>query len=190
MRPPLVAAALAATLVAGPALAHGGQGEHGGFASGFAHTLAGWDHLAAMLAVGIWASVLGGAARLVLPLTFPLVMAAGAGLAVAGFALPGTEVAIALSSVLLGGLIVAGSRPRAWLAALVVGYLAVFHGHAHGAELPAGAGLGGDLAGLVAATALLHAAGVGLGVAARRGPVRALGAAIAAVGAGFLYGTV
>jgi urease accessory protein len=185
-------AALAGLVAAAPVAAHVGDGGSGGFGVGFMHPLLGWDHLVAMVAVGLWGAMLGGAARWVLPLTFPLVMAAGAGLGAGDVALPGVEIAIALSAVVLGGLLAWAARPPVWLAALVVGYAAVFHGHAHGAEVLARGWFWPSLAGMVAATLLLHLGGLGVGVLARRaslgGLPRALGLVIAAAGAGFLHG--
>ncbi|NWG73730.1 MAG: HupE/UreJ family protein, partial [Rubrivivax sp.] len=135
-------AASVATLLgcaAGPALAHSGAGDvAGGFLTGFVHPLQGWDHVVAMVAVGLWGAFLGRPAIWLLPVVFPLVMALGGALGVAGVPLPGVEVGIALSAIVLGGMVAAAARlPLAW-AAVVVGAFAIFHGHAHGTELPAG----------------------------------------------------
>jgi len=129
-----VAAALIASLAL-PALAHPGAG--GGFAAGLAHPLLGWDHVVAMLAVGLWGALLGRPAILVLPLAFPLAMAAGAGLAAAGVPVQGIEAGIAASALVLGLAVAIVLRPPLWMAAIAVAAFAVFHGYAHGLERPA-----------------------------------------------------
>jgi len=141
--------------------------------------------------VGLWGAQLGAPAIWLLPLTFPLVMAFGGMLGLMGVPLPGAEVGIALSALVLGLAIVTAWRPALWAAAAVVGFFAIFHGHAHGSELPAGAsGLAYSL-GFVAATGALHACGIGIGVIQRwsAGQVvlRAAGAGVAAAGAAFLW---
>ena len=126
------------TVAAGdPASAHEATGAAaGGFASGFMHPLLGPDHLVAMIAVGLWGAVLGAPALWILPIAFPLVMAFGGALGVAGVPLPGVEVGIAVSALVLGLAVAAAARPPIWIAALIVAAFAVLHGHAHGAELP------------------------------------------------------
>jgi urease accessory protein len=144
-----------------------------------------------MLAVGLWGAQLGAPAVWLLPVTFPMVMAFGGMLGLAGAALPGVELAIALSGVALGLAIVAAWRPPPWLGAAVVGFFAVFHGHAHGTELPPG----GDgllySVGFVVATGALHAAGIAIGLVHRwpwgKVALRAAGAGVAAAGAAFLW---
>lgn len=188
----LVGAAI--VMAAFPAAAHVQAGVASGLASGVMHPLSGLDHLVAMVAVGIWGAQLGNPAIWVLPITFPLVMAAGAMLGVLGVPLPQAEVAIALSGIVLGGAVAFGLRTPFWIAALVVGTFAVFHGHAHGAELP---GAGNPLAygvGFVAATGFLHLCGIGIGVGLRW-PIgvriiHGLGMAIAALGCFFLYSSL
>ena len=190
MRLPLTL--LAATILAGPALAHGEAAAGGGLLTGFLHPLLGWDHVAAMVAVGLWGAVLGRPALWVLPLVFPLVMATGAALGIAGVAIPQVETGIALSGVVLGLLVALLVRTPLWVAGVVVGAFAVFHGHAHGTELPHGIGAAPYALGFVAGTGLLHGAGIALGIlmGVPRGPVavRAAGAAIAAAGFAFLTG--
>ena len=179
-------------LVPGAALAHPGHGEAVGFAHGFAHPVAGLDHVLAMVAVGLLAALRGGAARWVLPGAFLGMMAAGAGLGAAGAALPFAETGIGLSVVAFGLAILLGLRlPLPGLVALV-GVFAVFHGYAHGTEMPETAsGLAYGL-GFLAGTALLHAAGLGLGLLAgeRRRAAPALGAAVALSGLTLLAGAL
>ena len=183
--------ALAATLWPALALAHVGQGRAEGFLAGLSHPVSGLDHVLAMVAVGLWGAQLGAPAIWLLPVTFPIVMAFGGMLGLAGMPLPGVEAAIALSGILLGLAVLAEWRPPLPLAAVVVGFFAVFHGHAHGAELPAGAsGLTYSI-GFVAATGTLHAVGIGIGVIHRWGwgrvALRLAGAGVAAGGAFFLW---
>jgi len=182
--------ALAAfSLMAVPAAwAHPGHDGHEvtwDFSSGFAHPLFGADHLLAMLAVGLWAAQLGGRARWLVPVAFVLVMALGAVLGRSGIALPGLEQTIAASVLVLGLLIANAARlPVAGSMALVA-LFAAFHGFAHGAEMPATAGAFSYGAGFVLATALIHAAGVGLGLLSNRASekfTRAAGWAIAGCG--------
>lgn len=183
--------ALAAALWPALALAHVGQGRAEGFLAGLSHPVSGLDHVLAMIAVGLWGAQLGAPAIWLLPVTFPMVMAFGGMLGLAGMPLPGVEAAIALSGILLGLAVLAEWKPPLPLAAVIVGFFAVFHGHAHGAELPAGAsGLTYSI-GFVAATGTLHAVGIGIGVIHRWGwgrvALRLAGAGVAAGGAFFLW---
>ena len=171
---------------AGVAHAHVGVSERSGLTQGLAHPLSGLDHLAAMLAVGLWASQLGARATWGVPLAFLGVMSVGAVLGATGVALPLVEPGIAASVLVLGLLVAAAVRMPFAASAVVVGLFALAHGHAHGTELPATAsGLGYSL-GFLAATAALSFAGVGLGIAAegRGAPmlIRGAGAAIAVCG--------
>ena len=162
----LAAAVLAASGSA--AFAHPGHGGAAGFSHGFLHPLGGLDHVLAMVAVGLFAAHLGGRALWAVPATFVAVMAAGGALGMAGMAVPFVETGIALSVVVLG-LAVALRMSVPTLAAMaLVGFFAVFHGYAHGAEMPADASGASYAAGFLAATALLHAAGIGLGIAVAR----------------------
>lgn len=183
--------ALAVALWPALALAHVGQGRAEGFLAGLSHPVSGLDHVLAMVSVGLWGAQLGAPAIWLLPVTFPMVMAFGGMLGLAGMPLPGVEAAIALSGILLGLAVLAEWRPPLPLAAVIVGFFAVFHGHAHGAELPAGAsGLTYSI-GFVAATGTLHAVGIGIGVLHRWGwgrvALRLAGAGVAAGGAFFLW---
>lgn len=179
-----------------PALAHGDHGDQatlgaGSFMSGFLHPFTGWDHVVAMVAVGLWGAFLGRPALWVLPVVFPLVMAAGGFLGVVGVPLPGIELGIALSAVVLGVLVAAAARPPLWVAALLVGGFAVFHGHAHGAELPGAADPALYSLGFVLATGLMHAGGIAFGALSQwpagRMAVRAGGGLIGLAGLGFVW---
>lgn len=191
LRPLASLALLAAFALAAPlAQAHEGAGLAGGFMSGFAHPLLGWDHVVAMLAVGLWGAFLGAPALWLLPVVFPLVMAAGGALGVLGVPLPAVEIGIAASAVALGGVVAGALRPPLWVAALLVALFAVFHGHAHGTELPQAASPLAYSLGFVVATGLLHLTGIALGLLARwpagRIAVRGMGAGIALLGVLFL----
>jgi len=181
--------ALCLLLPAAPALAHTGK-LSGGFLSGFAHPVFGPDHVVAMVAVGLWGAFLGPPAIYLLPVVFPLVMAAGGMLGILKVPLPGTEIGIAISAIVLGLMVATAAHPRLWVAAAIVGAFAIFHGHAHGAELPAGADALAYSAGFVIATGLLHLTGIAFGLLARWPAgilaVRTAGALIACAGAVFL----
>jgi len=178
-------------LMAGPASAHMGTGLPGGFMSGFKHPLSGFDHLLAMVAVGLWGAFLGRPLIIALPVIFPTVMAMGAVLGMAHTPMPPVEIGIALSVLTLGALIGGGVRAPIWVACLIVGLFAMFHGYAHGAELPSAADPVGYAVGFVLATGLLHVAGIGIGTLNNRpGGVivtRGIGFMIAATGVYFLY---
>jgi urease accessory protein len=175
----------------GIAFAHvEGHAAVGGLASGLLHPVSGLDHVVAMVAVGLWGAQLGAPAIWLLPVTFPLVMALGGMLGLMGVGLPGIEIGIALSAIALGALVLTEARPPLWLGAVLVGAFALFHGHAHGAELTDGAsGLLYSL-GFVVATGCLHAIGIVIGLIHRwqsgRLAIRAGGGAVAAVGLAFL----
>lgn len=174
--------------------AHEGVGLSGGFYSGFLHPILGWDHVAAMVAVGLWGAFLGNPAIWVLPVVFPLVMTVGGAIGVVGIELPAVELAIAGSAVILGGMVAFAARPPLWVAALLVGAFAIFHGHAHGTELPDAANPLAYSLGFVIATGMLHLCGVAFGLLVRwpsgRVAVRAGGGLIALAGVGFLTGVV
>ncbi len=144
-------------------------GAHGaGLAAGLAHPFIGLDHLLAMIAVGIWAGQLGGRAVWIVPLTFLSVMAAAAGLGSLGFALPLVEPAIACSVLVLGLLIAGSVRLSTFAGAGLVGLFAVFHGYAHGLELPQAASPVLYGLGFVLATTLLHGLGIGFALSSRQ----------------------
>ena len=189
----IASAAVMGVALAAPAFAHTGIGAHShGFAAGFLHPLMGLDHMLAMLGVGVWAAQLGKRATWLVPAAFVTVMIAGAGLALSGAPLPMVEFGIAGSVLVIGALIAFGTRLPVGVAMGLVGLFALFHGHAHGTELPGFAHPAAYGAGFVAATALLHAAGVGIALAVRkhaaRLPFRIAGALMAAVGGGLLVG--
>jgi urease accessory protein len=177
-----------------PALAHEVGGSGGDFISGFAHPFFGLDHVVAMVAVGLWGAFLRRPAMVLLPIVFPLVMAMGGGLGIAGLPIPAVEAGIAASAIVLGVMVALMVQAPLAVAAVVVGAFAVFHGHAHGTELPATANALTYSAGFVMATGLLHLVGIGFGLLVRwpAGLVafRAAGGAIALVGVLFLTGLV
>jgi urease accessory protein len=186
---------LAALVVfSGTAAAHAGEGVAGGFISGLLHPVLGWDHVVAMVAVGLWGAFLGNPAIWILPVVFPLVMALGGALGVMGIPVPAVETGIAVSAVVLGAMVAFAARPPIWVAALIVGAFAIFHGHAHGTELPNAANALSYSLGFVIATGLLHLCGIAFGLLVRwpagRVAVRASGGAIALAGVGFLTGVV
>ncbi|MEJ8573941.1 HupE/UreJ family protein [Microbaculum marinum] len=178
---------LAAALAATPALAHVGAGSASGFASGFTHPLLGPDHLLAMVAVGLWAGLVGGAALWVWPAVFVGTMVVGGILGMSGVALPLVEPAILASVIVLGVFAAFAFKAPVWLGGILAGAFALFHGHAHGTEIPAAATGIEYLAGFAVATALLHGIGIAAVTAAGRFGVssmvaRALGAAVAVGG--------
>jgi len=174
-----------------PAFAHSDAASlQGGFMSGFMHPISGLDHVIAMVAVGLWGAFLGKPAIWLLPVVFPLVMAFGGALGVAGVPIPYIETGIALSGVVLGLVVLFAVRPPIWVAAIIVGAFAIFHGHAHGTELPNAASPLVYSIGFVIGTGLLHLAGIAIGEL-KRLPwgdmvVRGGGAVIALLGVGFL----
>lgn len=149
-----------AGLAAGPALAHTGVGPAHGFLHGLEHPVFGIDHLLAMVAVGLWAGLVGGRAMWLWPLAFVAVMVGGALIGMTGVPLPFVEPGIVASVVVLG--IVTAAAVRAPVAAgmALVGLFALFHGHAHGTEAPADASGLGYIAGFALATAFLHLVGL------------------------------
>jgi len=184
--------ALAAVAVASPAHAHIIDAGGAGWVQGFSHPFSGLDHILAMVAVGVWAAQIGRPALWVLPVVFPLAMAVGGLLGVAGVPVPGIEVGIAASVLGLGVLIAFQAKPPLVVSVALVALFALFHGHAHGTELPQAAspilyGLG-----FVLATAILHAIGLGIGFAMRlpKGmtAIRVGGGAIAAAGLALFVG--
>jgi len=181
----------AIALIPSLASAHPGAHFHVDMADGFAHPLGGLDHLLAMLGVGLLAWRLGGRAIWAVPTAFVALMAVGGLAGFAGFELPFFEVGIALSLVAFGTAIAAPQKLSTVAAAGLVGFFALFHGFAHGAELPAAAGAAGYAAGFLAASALLHVAGIGLATLAasvRPTAVRFGGAAMAIAGVALLIG--
>lgn len=172
-------------------LLHDETGAAAGLLAGLRHPVSGLDHVLAMVAVGLWGAQLGAPAVWLLPVAFPLVMALGGTLGLTGVALPGVELGIALSAVALGALVLAEKKAPPAVAALVVGFFALFHGHAHGTELPPGTSGLLYSVGFVVATGTLHALGITLGLAHRwergRLAIRAAGAVVSAGGFIFLW---
>lgn len=171
--------------------AHTQGGEVAGFFSGLEHPVSGLDHVLAMVAVGLWGAQLGPPAIWILPVTFPIVMAFGGMLGLMGVKLPGIEVCIALSAIALGFMVLREAKPHFWAAAMLVAFFAIFHGHAHGTELPDGAnGLLYSI-GFVMATGTLHAVGIGIGAIHRwprgRFALRMAGTVVMAGGGVFLW---
>ena len=151
------------------AQAHVHKGEELSFLSGLRHPISGLDHVVAMIAVGLWGAQLGAPAIWVLPVTFPMVMALGGMLGLLGMPLPGIEIGIALSALALGAAVMTAWRPPLAFAAVLVSFFAIFHGYAHGNELPPGEnGLLYSL-GFVMATGCLHALGIAIGLINRGG---------------------
>ena len=173
------------------ALAHEETGQAAGLLSGLAHPVSGLDHVLAMIAVGLWGAVLGPPAIWVLPVAFPLMMAFGGLMGLLGVPVPGVEIGIAVSAIALGVMVLAEFRPPLWVAAATVAFFAIFHGHAHGRELPEGTSALLYSLGFVVATGLLHAVGILLGTAHRwaagRRAVRVAGAGVALAGLFFLW---
>ena len=163
----------------------------GGFVSGFEHPISGLDHIVAMVSVGLWGAQLGAPAIWLLPVTFPIVMAFGGMLGLMGVPLPGTEIGIALSAVGLGLAVATEARPPLWAAALLVGFFAIFHGHAHGTELPPDESGVLYSIGFVIATGLLHLTGIAIGLIHRwkvgEMAMRLGGAGVALIGCFFLW---
>lgn len=174
-----------------PAHAHLLPSEHGSFAAGFSHPLFGLDHILAMVAVGVWALGAGGRAVWIVPGAFVAMMGVGFVFALAGGALPFVEPMILASVVAIGLLIAFAVRLPVAASAMVVGAFAVFHGYAHGTEIGAAGALTYGT-GFVAATVLLHGAGIGIGAGLVRLQirgdmiVRVLGAGTATAGLALL----
>ncbi|TIR35233.1 MAG: HupE/UreJ family protein [Mesorhizobium sp.] len=176
-----------------PAHAHVGIGTTSSLSAGFMHPLSGLDHMAVMIAVGLWAALKGGKAVVAWPLAFVGVMLAGGTLGMLQVPVPFVEPGILASVVALGLLVALAIDLPVSAGVAIIGLFALFHGHAHGTEVPENAGGLGYMAGFAVATALFHAAGLaaGLGLGIRfPGLARAAGGACAAVGAGLVFGVL
>jgi urease accessory protein len=178
-------------LASASAAAHSGTGLTGGFVPGLKHPISGPDHLLAMVAVGLWGAFLGPPLIQALPIVFPMMMVGGAVLAMSGAPIPPTELGVALSVLVLGACIALRFVAPVWLAAVIVGFFGVFHGYAHGKELPSAADPLGYSLGFVLATGLLHVAGIGLGFCSERPggtvAIRCAGALITGCGLWFVH---
>ena len=178
-------------LLAQTVFGHTPKGEVGGFLTGFRHPISGLDHVLAMVAVGLWGAQLGPPAIWLLPVAFPLVMALGGMLGLMGIPLPGIEYGIAVSAMLLGAAVTFEMRPRLGFAAALVGFFAIFHGHAHGTELPPGQSALLYSMGFIIATGCLHGLGIGIGSVHRwawgQRLLRAAGAVVAMGGMFFMW---
>ena len=182
-------------LVCAPAAhAHVEQGQAAGLVSGLGHPVSGLDHVLAMVAVGLWGAQLGALALWLLPVTFPMMMALGGLLGLLGVPLPGIEVGIAASAILLGLAVMSELRPPLAAAVLLVALFAIFHGHAHGTELPAGQSALLYSMGFVVATGCLHGLGIAVGLIHRwrwgKALLRVTGAGVALAGAFFMWRAV
>ncbi|TWA70054.1 urease accessory protein [Azospirillum brasilense] len=178
----LISAGLAGLLtvsLALPAAAHTGHADGSGFLSGFLHPLGGLDHLLAMVAVGLWAAQTGGRALWMLPIAFVTMLTGGALIGMSGFELPMVEAGIAASVAVLGLLVILNKRVSVYAGMALVGVFAMFHGHAHGAEMPAAAHPLLFGAGFILSTVLLHAAGIATMIVGRGAAKRLLRATAA-----------
>lgn len=176
------------------ASAHDGSGATGGFLGGLHHPVSGLDHIVAMVAVGLWGAQLGKPGVWVLPVTFPLMMAVGGFLGLIGVHLPAVELGIAISAIVLGGVVLADAKLPLWVAMIIVGCFAIFHGHAHGTELPENASAMFYSIGFVISTGFLHCVGITIGLLDhwKKGAVavRFAGGFVGLAGVYFLYGAV
>lgn len=176
------------------AWAHVEPGQAGGFASGLLHPVSGLDHVLAMVAVGLWGAQLGQPAMWLLPVAFPMMMALGGMLGLIGVPVPGIEIGIAVSGIVLGALILGQMKMPTPVALGIVAFFAIFHGHAHGTELAAGQNAILYSLGFVIATGTLHAVGITLGLIHRwnagRVALRCAGSLVLAGGLFFLWGAI
>ena len=184
------ATAISVFILTTPAAAHSGTGLPGGVTAGFLHPFSGFDHMLAMVSVGLWGAFLGRPLIVLLPVIFPAVMAVGGAMGIIGVPLPPVELGIALSVIVLGAMIAGAVRAPIWLACAIVAVFALFHGYAHGQELPSAADPIGYSLGFVLATGTLHVVGIGIGTLSDRPggavAVRVIGALIAGCGIWFL----
>lgn len=201
-RPPLSRCCASAVLFAILALlatsdianAHIVGGEAVGFLSGLQHPVSGLDHIIAMVSVGLWGAQLGAPAIWLLPLTFPLIMAMGGFLGLIGLPMPGPEIAVAFSGIMLGAVVLMELRPPLFWAAALVGVFGLYHGYAHGTELPPGQnGLLYSL-GFVIATGCLHLTGITIGLIHRWAwgarVLQLMGGGVLVIGLCFLWAAV
>lgn len=190
----MIIVTMASLMWATSAFAHVERGQAVGFVTGLEHPWSGLDHVLAMIAVGLWGAQLGNPAIWLLPILFPMIMALGAMMGLMGIPLPGIEIGIAGSAIILGAMVLAEVRPKVSVAAIMVGIFAIFHGHAHGTELPAGQSGMLYSMGFVMATGILHGIGIMIGLIhhwpAGRFALRGAGAFIACMGCFFLWNAI
>jgi urease accessory protein len=193
--PRLALSSLAFATLPTAAFAHTGVGDTSGFVHGFTHPVGGLDHVLAMVAVGLLAARLGGRALWLVPLSFVTMMILGGVAGAGGYGMPFVELGISGSILVLGFVIALGRQLPTGLAMALVGFFGIFHGHAHGTEMPVDAQGFAYGAGFVLATALLHAAGLTLGLGADRlagtwsaKASRVAGGAMAVAGVGIMAG--
>jgi urease accessory protein len=171
--------------------AHVEGGNAAGFLSGFQHPISGWDHIVAMIAVGLWGAQLGAPAIWVLPVAFPMMMALGGLLGLIGIALPAVEIGIGASALVLGIMVAIELKPPLYICISIVAIFAIFHGYAHGAELAPGTSPIGYSLGFVVSTGCLHGVGILIGLIHKwqfgRRAVRLAGGLIAAAGVFFVW---
>ncbi len=177
-----------------PAWGHDGTGLAGGFVAGFQHPLLGLDHMLAMVSVGLWGAFLGRPLIIALPVLFPIAMAGGAAAGMVALPIPSVELGVAASVLTLGLMILLGVRASVPVACAIVGIFALFHGYAHGTELPVAADPVGYTTGFILCTGLLHLAGIAIGMLktlpAGTEALRTAGGVIAAFGAWFIIGVL
>lgn len=175
-------------------LAHVESGQATGLVTGLEHPWSGLDHILAMIAVGLWGAQLGRPAIWLLPIAFPMMMSVGAMMGLLGVPVPGIEIGIAFSALVLGLMVLTEARPKLSIAIAMVGIFAIFHGHAHGTELPEGqSGLLYSI-GFVIGTGCLHGLGILLGctkyLPAGQFALRAAGTFIMGMGMIFLWNSL
>jgi urease accessory protein len=174
--------------------AHAEKGVAAGFVTGFHHPISGWDHIVAMIAVGLWGAELGAPAIWLLPVTFPLMMAVGGFIGLIGIPLPGVEIGIGISALALGVLVALERKLPIPVCMAIVAIFAIFHGYAHGAELKPGTSALAYSLGFVVSTGCLHGIGILIGLIHTRPVgrmiVRVAGCLIALAGAFFTYRAV
>jgi len=187
-------AAVATLVFPSAAMAHVGAGSTASFMAGFAHPYSGLDHIAVMIAVGLWAALKGGRALWAWPSAFIGVMLIGGLLGMMHVPVPFVEPGILASVVALGLLVALAVDFPIWLGAVIIGVFAVFHGHAHGSEVAENIGGAEYMAGFALATASLHAIGLGiafvLGSIEMRAVIRLAGAACVLLGIALMAGVV
>lgn len=143
-------------------------GGSGGLFTGFMHPFSGLDHFLAMFSIGLWGAQIGGRSIWTLPVTFPLVMVVGGVIGIVGIPLYGVEIGIALSIIVLGLCIAFSLKPAEWIVFILISVFAIYHGYAHGTELPKSANPADFAVGFVIATGLIHIIGIGVGLVSEK----------------------